>query len=56
MIVTESKIKVVIDTNVFISALIFVDNALEILRLLLKDEIEVYLSPFIIAEVTRILK
>ncbi len=56
MIATESKIKVVIDTNVFISALLFGGNALEIIRLFLKGDIEVYLSPFIIEEVTRILR
>jgi putative PIN family toxin of toxin-antitoxin system len=56
LIATESKIKVVIDTNVFISALLFGGNALEIIRLFLKGDIEVYLSPFIIEEVTRILR
>lgn len=56
MIATESKIKVVIDTNVFISALVSGGNALEIIRLFLKGDIEAYLSPFIIAEVTRILR
>jgi len=56
LIATESKIKVVIDTNVFISALVSGGNALEIIRLFLKGDIEVYLSPFIITEVTSILR
>ena len=56
MIATESKIKVVIDTNVFISAFVFGGNALEIVRLFLKDDIEVYISPFIFEEITRILR
>lgn len=56
MIATESKIKVVIDTNVFISAFVFGGNALEIIRLFLKGNIEVYISPFILEEVTRILR
>ncbi len=56
MIVTESKIKVVIDTNVFISAFVFGGSALEIIRLFLKGDIEVYISPFIIEEITRILR
>lgn len=56
MIATENKIKVVIDTNVFISAFAFGGNALEIIRLFLKGDIEVYVSPFIVEEVTRILR
>jgi len=55
LIATESKIKVVIDTNVFISAFVFGGNALEIIRLLLKGDIAGYISSFIIEEVTRIL-
>ncbi len=56
MIATESKIKVVIDTNVFISAFVFGGNALEIIRLFLKEDIEVYISPFILEELIRILR
>jgi len=56
LIATENKIKVVIDTNVFISAFVFGGNALEIVRLFLKDDIEVYISPFIFEEITRILR
>jgi len=56
LIATESKIKVVIDTNVFISAFAFGGNALEIIRLFLKSDIEVHISPFIFEEVTRILR
>jgi len=56
LIATESKIKVVIDTNVFISAFVFGGNALEIIRLFLKEDIEVYISPFILEELIRILR
>ncbi len=56
MIATESKIKVVIDTNVFISALLFGGSHLEIIRLFLKGDIEVYLSPFIVEEIASILR
>ncbi|MDI3543448.1 MAG: hypothetical protein PWP57_1053 [Candidatus Atribacteria bacterium] len=41
-VATESKIKVVIDANVFIFAFVFGGNALEIIRLFLKSNIEVY--------------
>jgi len=42
---TESeKLKVVIDTNVFISGLNFAGTPSEILELFINDEIEAYLS------------
>lgn len=56
MIATENKPRVVIDTNVFISAFIFGGKPLEIIRLLLKGEIEVYISPFIVNEIVRIFR
>lgn len=56
MTATESKLKVVIDTNVLISAFVFGGKPLEIIKLLLKDKIELYISPFIINELIRILR
>lgn len=56
MIAIESRLKVVIDTNVFISAFVFGGKPLEIIRLLLKGEIEVYVSPFIVNEIVRIFR
>ena len=56
MIATENKPRVVIDTNVFISAFIFGGKPLEIIRLLLKGEIELYISPFIVNEIVRIFR
>jgi len=56
LIATENKPRVVIDTNVFISAFIFGGKPLEIIRLLLKGEIEVYISPFIVNEIVRIFR
>ncbi|MBC7320688.1 putative toxin-antitoxin system toxin component, PIN family [bacterium] len=56
MIVTENKIKIVVDTNVFISAFVFGGKPLEIIQLFLKDKVELYISPFIINELARILE
>lgn len=54
---TESeKLKAVIDTNVFISGLNFTGKPSEVLELLMKGEIGVYISPFILEEVERILR
>ena len=54
---TESKKpRVVIDTNVFISGLNFAGKPSEILELLIKGNIEVFISPFILSEIERILK
>lgn len=54
---TESKkLKVVIDTNVYISGLNFAGKPGEILELLIKGEIEVYITSFILGEVERILR
>ena len=48
--------RVVIDTNVFISGLNFAGIPSEILELLMKGEIEVFISPFILTELERILR
>ena len=54
---TESKKpRVVIDTNVFISGLNFAGKPSDILELLIKGNIEVFISPFILSEIERILK
>jgi putative PIN family toxin of toxin-antitoxin system len=54
---TESKKpRVVIDTNVFISGLNFAGKPSEILELFIKGNIEVFISPFILSEIERILK
>lgn len=44
------KIKVVLDTNILVSALNFRGNEREIFNLFLKGEIEVFISPFILEE------
>ncbi len=54
-IASRKPAKVVIDTNVFISGLCFAGRPAEILELLDKGEIEVCVSPFILAELARIL-
>ena len=55
MPIENEKLKVVIDTNVFISALNFPGIPREILKLLRRGEIELYISPFILGEIKRIL-
>ena len=54
----ESKTKpwVVIDTNVIVSGLTFKGQPREVLDLAWKGEIEVYISPFILKELTGTLK
>jgi len=56
MLTGNKKPKVVIDTNVFISGLNFVGKPSEVLELFIKGEIEVYISPFILKELERILR
>ena len=56
MLIENKKPKVVIDTNVFISGLIFTGKPSEVLELFIKGEIEVYISPFILKELERILR
>jgi len=54
---TENKRpKVVIDTNVFVSGLNFAGRPSEVLELLIKGKIEVFISPFILTELERILR
>ena len=50
------KVKVVLDTNVFISGLNFPGNERKILILFLKEQIEVYISDFIVEEIKGILR
>ncbi len=53
----NEKLRVVIDTNVLVSALNYPDGPpAEVLELLFHGEIEVYISPFILGEVERILR
>lgn len=52
----NKKVRVVIDTNVYISGLIFTGKPNEVLELMIKEKIEVYISPFILEEVETILK
>jgi len=56
MPIENKKLKVVIDTNVFISGLNFTGKPTEVLELFVKGEIEVYISPFILKELERILR
>lgn len=56
MLIKNKKPKVVIDTNVFISGLNFTGKPSEVLELFVKGKIEVYISPFILKELGRILK
>jgi len=56
---TENKIekpKVVIDTNVFVSGLNFKGKPREVLDLIWKKEIEVYISLFILRELEEVLE
>ena len=49
-------IKVVADTNVYISAILFGGNPEEVLTLARRGEIRLFISPDIFAEVTRVLR
>jgi len=56
---TENKIenpKIVIDTNVFVSGLNFKGKPREVLDLIWKEEIKVYLSLFILRELEKVLE
>lgn len=55
MPIESKKLKVEIDTNVFISGLNFTGNSREILKLLRMGEIDVCISPFILDEMERVL-
>ena len=52
----SKKVKVVLDTNVFVSGLNFEGKESRVLILFYRGEIEVYLSIFILEELKRILK
>lgn len=56
MPIENENLRVVIDTNVFISGLNFIGNESKILDLFMKREIEVYISPFILRETEKILR
>jgi putative PIN family toxin of toxin-antitoxin system len=56
MLIESKKPRVVIDTNVFVSGLNFAGKPGEILELLIKGDIEVFISPFILLEIERILR
>jgi putative PIN family toxin of toxin-antitoxin system len=53
---SKTKPRVVIDTNVIVSGLAFKGQPREVLDLAWKGEIEVYISPFILRELTGTLK
>jgi putative PIN family toxin of toxin-antitoxin system len=53
---SKTKPKVVVDTNVFVSGLNFKGKPREILDLVWKREIEVYVSPFILKELKETLE
>jgi putative PIN family toxin of toxin-antitoxin system len=53
---SKTKPRVVIDTNVIVSGLTFKGQPREVLDLAWKGEIEVYISPFILKELTGTLK
>jgi putative PIN family toxin of toxin-antitoxin system len=55
MLLDKKKLKVVIDTNVFISALNFAGKPEDIFDLLMNEEIDVYISSFILKEIENIL-
>lgn len=52
----NNKLRVVVDTNVFISGLNFIGKPRELLELFIKGEIEVFISLFILGEIERILR
>jgi len=52
----NKKPKVVIDTNVFVSGLNFAGKPSEVLELFIKGRLEIYISPFILRELERILR
>ena len=56
MPIVNEKLRVVIDTNVFISGFNYPGKPSEVLELFMRGEIEVYISPFILQELKRILR
>ncbi|MBM4308863.1 MAG: putative toxin-antitoxin system toxin component, PIN family [Deltaproteobacteria bacterium] len=55
MLIESKRPRVVIDTNVFVSGLNFAGKPDEVLELLIRGEIDVIISPFILSEIERIL-
>jgi uncharacterized protein len=51
----SKKLKAVIDTNIFISALNFSGKPEKVLDLLMDEKIDVYISPFILKELENVL-
>lgn len=49
-------LKVTIDTNVFVSGVTFPGRAREVLDLMVKERIEVCISPFIMGEIEKVLQ
>lgn len=56
MLLESEKPKVVIDTNVYISGVTYSGRSREILELMVKDKIKVYISSFILQEIQKVLK
>ncbi|MBD3185016.1 putative toxin-antitoxin system toxin component, PIN family [Candidatus Poribacteria bacterium] len=56
MPVVDRKLKVVIDTNVFISGLNFAGKPGDVLDMLIREEMDVYISSFILSELENILR
>lgn len=52
----KQKIKVVLDTNIFISSIFWVGNPHKIVELAIDNDIEVYSSPEILTELEKVLK
>jgi putative PIN family toxin of toxin-antitoxin system len=56
MPIESKKTRVVIDTNVFVSGLNFAGKPGEVLELFVRGNIDVFISPFILSEIERILR
>ena len=53
---SKTKLKIVIDTNVYVSGLNFNGKPRNVLNMIWRKEIEVYISPFIIVELENTLE
>lgn len=51
----ENRVKVVLDTNILISAIIFGGKPNQVLLLVLKDKIQAITSPILLAELREVL-
>lgn len=56
MLLDIERPRVVIDTNVYISGVTYPGRSREVLELMVKDKIKVYISSFIIQEIQKVLK